>query len=171
METFIQPNTQPPWSAYGGKYTFVEKIFKQQLVSPNFNYQRGVPQFDRCIHEKKASETIRMGILRNGYYLQLNSTGINAACLFNQQELLSLKMDAFKVKINNGEKLAAYLTISIGKVDKIRCFVTASSYENLVDFFQQKPFRSKFELAIDPNPPLEQIKLVNILSEFGKPGK
>jgi len=171
MEAFIQANAQPPWSTYGGKYSIVEKIFQQQLVSPNFNYQRGIPEFDRCINEKNASEIIRMIILRNGYYLQLNSTSINAVCLFHQNELQKIEIDAFKVKLNNREKLAAYLTLSIGLVDKIRCFITAGNYEKTVIFFQQRSFNNKFELTIDPNPPLEQIKLVNILSEFGKPGK
>ena len=170
MEIFIQSNAPTPWSAYGGKHTVIEKIFRSQMVSPAFNYQRGIPAFDKCINEKSASETIFLGILRKGYYLQLNSKMLSAVCLLGKNELQKIKLDAFKVKVSQHEKLAAYLTISVNSHDKIRCFVPAGKYNQLIKFFEQKEFRQKFELTIDPNPPLEQIKLVDIISGFGNPG-
>lgn len=166
----VLPNNKPPWANYGGKYSFFEQLLKKQLISSPINYQRGLKAFDDFIEQYKASEHIYVGVLRKGYFLQINAQGHHAYCLFGNEELKNIKMEAFKVKLKNEEKLAAYLTLTVNK-EKIRCFVPSTQYSITTDFFTQKNFISLFELTLDPNPPLEQIKLVDILSNFGKPGE
>ncbi|MFW5760918.1 MAG: hypothetical protein ACOCXH_08070 [Cyclobacteriaceae bacterium] len=163
----ITPQNIPPWSDYGGKYSWVEKLLHQQLISPQFHYQRGLPAFDDFIDRYKSTENIKMGILRKGYYLQIDAGQSQISCLFSREELQDVKMEAFKAKIDTQEKMAAYLTLTVGR-EKFRCFVSASNYKKIVNFFDQKYFSTSFHLIIDPDPPLEHIKLVDIISGFGK---
>lgn len=157
-----------PWSKYGGKYSIFEKVVHNNIKSPQFNYQRGLKAFDDFITSDSASENIYLFILRNGFYLQLKSDSQAAYFLFSKHELKKISMEAFKVKLDNKEKLAGYLTLAIEQ-DKIRCFVPAKNFSALNKFLKQKYFKNIYQITIDPSPPVEQIKLLNILSDFGKP--
>jgi hypothetical protein len=161
---------KPPWSNYGGRFNSVEKLIKTNIRSPLFNYQRGISEVDNFIIRQNATEVMQMEVMRNGYFMHLQAKNASIYILLVKNELKNITIEAFKVKIEKEEKLAGNLTISINS-EKLRFFVPAKNFKAVDNYFKQKHFKELYQLKIDPSPPVEQIKLLDVLSQFGKEEK
>jgi len=161
---------KPPWSNYGGKFSTIEKLIKSNIKSPLLNYQRGISEIDNFIIKQSSSEMMQMEVMRQGYFLQLKEKNASIYILFAKKELKNIAIEAFKVNIGKEEKLAGNLTISINH-EKLRFFVPAKNFKAADIYFKQNYFKDLYHLKIDPSPPVEQIKLLDVLAQFGKEEK
>ena len=156
-------------SKYGGRFTVLEKLFNKNLVSPKLKYQRGLADVDKFLSDFKASENMEVCLLRKGGYLHFSSPDRHLAVFYHKNSFKQIKIEAFRIKTDKGEGMAAYMVMKI-EDEQIRCFIPSSTFIACKNFFSQKAFSTKVEIKVDPAPPLDQkdIKMLRVLSEFGK---
>ena len=154
---------------YGGRYTFIARMFYKLIISPDIIYQRGVEEFQDLISETHDTNFSQFELLRKGLIIRLFQKERQLIALISRKEIKKILLDAFQVEKENKVQFSG--NIKIETKDKVvRFFVPVKSFNGLYEFFQKSHLKPLFHYHQDEQPPLGEndIALLKVLKQFGK---